>query len=289
MTRIVTHSGVFHADEIFAIALLNKFYLKLPAEILRKFIVRTRYVDTINEAKNNKTIFVLDVGGEHSIEHLNFDHHQTGTGDDESTCRMIFDWLIEKEVFINEHPLFVRGIRENVVQPISMHDNGLMNFYLSEVISGYNRDASDANNQDKQFHLALSFAMQILDNTVYQIKVAIKREKILMRGLEDHCYRNFLMLPEFVFGASKYLGDMNIPQQYFAYTNPEGGINLQVIEGNDRALFPINWRGLSGEELVKVSGLDNALFCHKGGHLLVFDGKVKIEKLNVVANMVGDK
>ena len=36
-----------------------------------------------------------------------------------------------------------------------------------------------------------------------------------------------------------------------------------------RKPFPTAWRGLNGQELSETSGVDNAVFCHKGGFFAV--------------------
>ena len=36
-----------------------------------------------------------------------------------------------------------------------------------------------------------------------------------------------------------------------------------------RVYFPESWRGLRGAELTAVSGIADAVFCHKGGHFFV--------------------
>lgn len=63
--KIVTHNGQFHADEIFAIALLECIYGEAN-------IIRTR---NIQPEHYTKDFWLIDVGGIYD-ERLNFDHHQ---------------------------------------------------------------------------------------------------------------------------------------------------------------------------------------------------------------------
>ena len=37
---------------------------------------------------------------------------------------------------------------------------------------------------------------------------------------------------------------------------------------NYKCSFPSSWLGLEGEELASVTGLESAIFCHKGGFLM---------------------
>ena len=59
-----THDGRFHADEIFALAILNLIYPDLK-------IVRSR-----DEKVYNKADIIVDVGHIYNPENLIFDHHQ---------------------------------------------------------------------------------------------------------------------------------------------------------------------------------------------------------------------
>jgi hypothetical protein len=64
--KIITHNGVFHADELFAIALVHEFVQECP-------VVRTRTITA--EDMDNPNIWIIDVGGKHSTYINVFDHH----------------------------------------------------------------------------------------------------------------------------------------------------------------------------------------------------------------------
>jgi len=71
MMRIITHNGQFHADEIFACALLLEHISdEMPIE-------RTRVIDAV-EYTNTET-FIVDVGQVYDTYMINFDHHQDET------------------------------------------------------------------------------------------------------------------------------------------------------------------------------------------------------------------
>ena len=40
---------------------------------------------------------------------------------------------------------------------------------------------------------------------------------------------------------------------------------------NYKCSFPSSWLGLEGEELASVTGLESAIFCHKGGFIMTVD------------------
>lgn len=82
-TKIITHNGVFHADEVFAVAILERF-IGGNTEI-----IRTRDKSIIEVAKNNVNDFVIDVGEAYNADSNNFDHHQNS--DLPSSAGLIFD------------------------------------------------------------------------------------------------------------------------------------------------------------------------------------------------------
>lgn len=86
MKKIITHSGVFHADEVFAIALLFEIRGKVP-------LVRTRTIT--DEDLNNPDIWVLDVGKQLDPVLHNFDHHQDSILS--ATNCQILQWLLNNK------------------------------------------------------------------------------------------------------------------------------------------------------------------------------------------------
>ena len=66
MTKIATHNGKFHADEVFAVSLLRNLNRYKDAEI-----IRTRDNEILKTAD-----IVLDVGGVYDPETHRYDHHQ---------------------------------------------------------------------------------------------------------------------------------------------------------------------------------------------------------------------
>jgi uncharacterized UPF0160 family protein len=179
-TTLITHSGLFHADEVFAVALLQKY-------LLQNFnIVRTRDQNIINEGLENPQVFVIDVGLKSEPENLNFDHHQNSLPI--ASNMLVFDWLIESEKISN---LLAKELRL-FMQGISIFDTGYndiikkwddFNPYhqfrnLSGIISGFNRNPNDANIQDSQFNEAVKFASIILENEIFSAWERVKAHQI---------------------------------------------------------------------------------------------------------------
>jgi hypothetical protein len=71
---VVTHSGLFHADELFAVAWLIIMMI-MKNEMIFK-VVRSR-----NPEDQEGATYVVDVGGQHNPGEGRFDHHQLREGD----------------------------------------------------------------------------------------------------------------------------------------------------------------------------------------------------------------
>ena len=96
--KIITHSGAFHSDEIFATALIL-MYVNSNMEI-----IRTRDKKILETSKKDNDSWVIDVGGVHNPDLLNFDHHQKefegcwSDGNPKSSFGLIWGFLIEKKI-----------------------------------------------------------------------------------------------------------------------------------------------------------------------------------------------
>lgn len=67
--KIVTHNGLFHFDELKAIAILKKIYPEAE-------IVRTRDKKILEEAELNPKVITVDVGEKYDMGKDSYDHHQ---------------------------------------------------------------------------------------------------------------------------------------------------------------------------------------------------------------------
>lgn len=83
--KIITHNGIFHADETMAIALIHELVNVVPVE-------RTRNISA--EDHNNPAIWVIDVGGKMDGNN-NYDHHHNSSLP--ASCVLVLDALLEYE------------------------------------------------------------------------------------------------------------------------------------------------------------------------------------------------
>lgn len=186
--NLVTHSGVFHTDEICATALLSAI-----SDVSLFKICRTRDRHALNQARGNFDTVVVDVGGEYSPMSNKFDHHQGGelpkyeNAIPYSSFGMVFEKYGEDyitTVLRHNYPNIYFGtdtvdkvlekFTEEVVQPIDAWDNGVKGTQrpaIVEILSAYNPSwANEAVNAESYgFLAALQVASEYIANKVISI------------------------------------------------------------------------------------------------------------------------
>ena len=263
---IVTHNGVFHADEVFAIATIRIAY-----EGAKIKVIRTR-----NPKEFEKADFVIDVGGKYDGVKF-FDHHQRGfdlkrdNGIKYSSFGLIWKLLGEK---ICDSEKVAKIVDERLVQCIDAVDNGQIErlenvFSISDMISLYNQNwfEEDKEEQTDNFEEAVDIAEIVLMRLVLSsigiifAKEILENSNLLLNG-------KVLMLERFCPWQSHVRNTM--PDVLFVlFPDPTGSWRIQAVPENERSfksrkLLPESWAGLEGEELAKVTGVSDAIFCHSG-------------------------
>lgn len=176
-TKVITHDGIFHADEVFAIALLKR---KMNVEI-----IRTRNVEIIEKAINDKNVFVIDCGGEYNPHMRNFDHHQD-ISLPASNALIAYDLedYFGHDVMAKLMKKLFCGISDYDTNKNDIHsqfnafNKGKGLTTVSNIINSFNRNPMDKDLQDLQFSKAVDFASEILNGYFYQIEQEIKAESI---------------------------------------------------------------------------------------------------------------
>ena len=285
-----THDGLFHSDEIMACALL-----KLAAGGSTVSIIRSRLAKDWERAD-----FVIDVGGKYDDIKW-FDHHQTestGTRND-GTGYSSFGLLWKRygatavrELLLPydmEDTLIADVVddMENFVKGIDLHDQGELNIStrwsesrvvpveiltLQNIISSKNCipfiDKNDTATNNKKFYEALNLAEDILVSQIYRKASKVMANRYVLSRIKPNS--NILFLEEFcdwhdvVSHHPEIMYVISLSSNGKAYAiqavKIKGGANSIK---NLRKPFPSTWAGLDRESLVKITGVSDALFCHR--------------------------
>lgn len=283
MKTIITHSGGFHPDELFAIATL-KLYFKNE-----KFkIVRTR-----DEEKIKSGDIVVDVGGTYNSKKMRFDHHQTGGAGARENAIPYASFGIVWNVFGKKlcgSEKVAEYVDRKIVAPIDADDNGLYTYEVKkenirpytifDYVDMLSHTASDNKEMDKVFQKALKFAEETLEMVISKGKKKVELEKkalVIYKKSKDKRIMILNKYEPFDFGIFT-------EPLLTVYKDLNGNWTAKsVFDDNDimkkRILFPEKWAGKRDEEMAKVSEVEDAIFCHNGRHLMVAKSKEGLLKL----------
>ena len=285
---IATHSGKFHADDVWAVTVLD---IVFPGCTL----VRTRDPAQIQAAD-----FAVDVGGIWDPQSGRFDHHQKGfAGARQSGVLYASAGLVWKThgarcvSLLAKHQMgqdladddaqqIAWAIDADLVQYLDMSDTGTARnapggYGLSAVVSGFNPtwlDEQEAGGVDaaeamrlRQFRRAMEFIADVLLNQVkYRVGSLLALERVRKAQVLEGGSLLFVdngalpwtsvvrnEMPKVLFVISYGIAD----DRYMLHTVPATTDTFEA-----RADLPQAWAGLQGEELAAVTGVADAVFCH---------------------------
>ena len=305
--KIVTHSGNFHADDVFAVATLELWLEKNnPGGFFNKVdveIARTRDPEIIAQGD-----FVVDVGGEYDPVKKIFDHHQVGGGGNHpngipySSVGLVWREYGEK---ICESVEIAGMINKKLVQPIDAEDNGVdlyktiypevKPYAMGDLIDVYNFLSKQGKKEslDDNFLQAVVMAKNILVREIEMAKKELeernyveqiyqraedKRIIILDKEIGDKSWENVL---------SKYQDVLYVVRQDGSSQNWKvKAVRDNLLSFENRKKLPSAWAGKTDEELAQITSVPEAVFCHNQGFVVVAktkEGALKLARLAVEA------
>lgn len=293
--KIVTHSGGFHTDDVFAVATL--LLLHPDAEILR-----SRAPKEMKDAD-----YVVDVGTEYDAGAKKFDHHQEGgAGKRENGIPYAAFGLVWKEYGekLCESKAIARLVEEKLVVPIDAFDNGVdltdykiegVHPYLVENIFFSLEPTWQENNRTTEdgFRDALEIAKDVLEREIVHARAEVEGLKLIEDVYESTEDKQIVVMSD-----DSSLFDRGLltkafvkhPEVMYVVRKHEGG-QWQAVAAVDsmhsfatRKPFPAAWAGKRGEELAEITGVEDALFCHNKRFIAIAksrEGAVKLAQLAV--------
>ena len=257
-----THSGKFHADDVFSSALL--LYLNPEIRIIRG-----------NKVPEDFDGIVFDIG------RGRYDHHQKDSRIRENGIPYAAFGLLWEELgveILGEE--LTQKFDESFVQPLDNNDNTGEKNELATLIGNFNPTWDAQGGNDEAFFQAVSVAGMILENKFERYlgneradkrveEILEEHQKAILSGEKSKEEARILILPEFV-PCQKRLSETDIA--FVIFPSNRGGYCIQPQKKeyslNYKCSFPVEWLGLENEELATATGLPSAGFCHKGGFLM---------------------
>ncbi len=290
--QVVTHGGVFHADEVMAVAILSEIFGR-EMKVSRVFKVPNDLPDGT---------IVLDIGGG------KYDHHQRGgngareNGAPYASCGLIwreFGKELLKEVEDIENVW--RLIDEQLISGIDAIDCGAIPrceavvkpMTISAIISSFNPAWDSTETPDEAFVKAVDEAKRIFDrllaNTISKVK-AVGIVEAAIENSKDH----IMVLETFVPWQDALFASDNPKAEeilFVVFPSNRGGFNWQAVPeslGNFavRKSTPKEWWGAPAKELQELTGVRDATFCHPNGFIgaaMSKDGAIRLAKLAIEA------
>lgn len=278
-----THDGVFHADEVMAIAIIRLFLNTAEIEV-----TRTRDVLVLKDME-----YVIDVGGKYEPEQNRFDHHQKGGVEIEkeyyASAGLV--WLkygnyVIKEVakICDKHLDFYEVIdaanlvKSRLISAIDYIDIGgnvndsklrkeaglppIPSYSISNIVASMNPHPGldSENTSDEGFSRAVMFCTEVL---LMECKRAIADTlvKAKISQLADSS-ESVMVMEEFLPWQTALYPVKHSNIKFVVFPGMNGDWRVQKTSwGPD---LPISWAGLNGDELSKASGIEGGIFCHNG-------------------------
>lgn len=280
-TRLITHSGFFHADDVFAAATLRRLAPDAPIE-------RTRSPRRLAEVTKLPDVAVFDVGDHYDPALQNFDHHQRDfhTTRDNGVPYAAFGlvWKTHGQAYCRDVlPDASNDTIEQVAARIEVrlvwaidavdcgaihqraHLHGAPDFALdlcdiSRLISLFNpREARGQADFDDAFDRATEVASAALESETHHALAYLEAARVI-HAADDGSPILFL---ETYVPWQAHVSD----HHRFVLSPARDGSGWMVEAVQDsfvqRCPLPESWAGLRGEALAKEAGVEDAIFCHR--------------------------
>jgi uncharacterized UPF0160 family protein len=266
---VATHPGNFHADDVFAVAVLGLVHGPLE-------IVRTR-----DEARAAAADIRVDIGGRFDPSAGDFDHHQrAGAGERSNGIRYASFGLVWRH-----HGAALAGseeaaaaIDERLVQGVDANDTGqtisqplvdsIRPMTVSGVIGAMNPawdEELTAEQEDERFAEAVALATAILERELAGSRADRRALDLVHAAIKRSSDPRIIELNRKLPWHETIV--TTAPEALYVIYPKTDGWSLQAVPRElgdfaNRLDLPSEWAGLSGAELAAVTGVADAVFVH---------------------------
>ncbi len=278
--KCYTHAGIFHADEVLATAILRR----VSKGRKEKFDL-TRVFNVPEDVEDDAIVF--DIGGG-AYDHHSRDIEYRDNGVPFASAGLIWrdfgrDYLVFEGCPDEYISVVFEEIDENLVQAVDARDNGYNDFKdahvkcnltFSDMVSSFN-PTWDENGDDagghRPFWRAVKFAAITFDRFVKRTVSEYKARNLVLDAIarsENH----IMVLDRFAPWQKTVLEEGSEDVWFVIYPSKRGGYSWQVVPTSKedplpRCQVPVEWWGADEESLKEISGVNDAIFCHRNGFL----------------------
>ena len=272
MKRMAVHNGIFHADDVFGVALMQSIYNDLE-------IIRTRDEELLKTCD-----IVSDVGnGKYDHHHVDKIRRENGI----PYCGFGLLWRDFGISYINAKFPDLSNLKEQqevaekvdtiLIQQIDAQDNGVdvmtsqvPIMTLCDIIYTFIPTGAGEDEIEKGFFEAVEFAKKILYKITKKFVDSYENYRMIKNELKKQNVKqsHILVLEKSVPWKDTVLElDRNENVLYVVYQDVTGSWSTQTVpkEANSFAArkdLPKKWGGLNNDDLSKLTGIENCTFCH---------------------------
>ncbi len=281
MKTVAVHSGAFHADDVFAVAILRLIHPKIKA-------IRTR-----DEKKLAKADMRIDVGGRYNPKTNDFDHHQASFNkkrkNDMPYAASGLIWEQFGNKLVRDKEAF-DYIDETLIQFVDALDVGLDTYEIKTIapytirqvlFSFYPNWDEKTQNMDRGFDKAVEFTLDLLKRQIKRANSLSKANKVI-RGLISKSNKEYIILDHFIPWLDIAVKESNIKFVICKKEDSTWSAKAvpKVLNTFDyKVLFPKEWAGIRDQALIKKTGVKEAIFCHKKRFVVIAKSKEGAIKL----------
>ncbi len=264
MKKIAVHSGEFHADDVFAIAILKLIFSNVK-------VIRTR-----DSGELKKCDMRVDVGRVYNSETNDFDHHQKGgAGERKNKIPYAAAGLVWKHFWkklVSSVEVF-NYIDKKIIQYIDANDSGVETYDVKKVepytiadfVKGLNPEASSSGKVfDKCFDEVVSIVLKLMTREIEKAELLVKSKKVIREKIKKG--KDYIVLGKYMPWKEVVVEESDVKfvvynvareNQWYVFAVP-----VSVKSFKNRKDFPKAWAGLINEDFQKVTGVKDAKFCH---------------------------
>ncbi len=286
---VVTHNGTFHADDMFACAVVSLW--------MKKHNTPWRLVRTRDMAIIEKADVVFDVGLVHDPAHMRFDHHQKGgAGFHKNSIPFAAFGLVWESLgkeLCDGNEFVWEGIERLLVCEIDAADNGVdtstpkfegvfpytVGAYFKMNLPTWKEKEID---KDVLFKRNVIIAAQILDREITRLRHMSEAFSVLEKDYAESADKR-LVITSTPFSRGeiqKYIQPLRFPELVYVVFPDQDYGRWRVLCGyTEKGIFdmkkplPESWRTLRGEAFQKMTGVPSADFCHQSGFFASADSR----------------
>jgi uncharacterized UPF0160 family protein len=286
MKTIVVHNGIFHPDDVCAAATLQ---LLLASKGETGTVIRTRDESIIATAD-----YVCDVGSVFDPEKNRFDHHQLGgagtraNGIQYASFGLV--WKTYGYELCGNNQWVVNFIDEKLVAGIDGADNGQIirekkyedvntyefNDWIASLLPSW-REESTEEALLARFNEAVEIAKSIIAREINKAQDIVLGELEVEKIYHATSDKRIIVLEQYLPWKKKI---ESFPEPLLCVF-PDNTVNRWVIycviadraARTGRMMLPESWAGLRDSELAAITGVSDAVFCHRGRFLAVVESK----------------